>query len=282
MKGVKKMPKHITSEKEADIVRDYCSAPVTIEQIAEKYNVSFPSVIKILNKHKIARWSKSRMLSPELREDYFETIDTECKAYFLGLLLTDGNVYVNGNRYNISITLKDGDRYLIEKFLREIKCNKKITGDNRGCSEVAIRSKKMACDLSKYGIIPQKSLQQELPNNIDDMLFSHFLRGIMDGDGNLSFYSRRGRKVHDKAVRLCSGTQKFLEDLVVVLKNNLDLSYCPKVRQEKDNTFSISYRNKSDMYKILSYMYDDATIYMKRKKEIADKIMDEIREYRDN
>ena len=86
------MPKHITEEKEQNIISFYCSSPTTIRYVAKKFNVSIPSVIKILNKHNITRWTKAQQFSPELKEDYFETINTEYKAYFLGLLLTDGNV----------------------------------------------------------------------------------------------------------------------------------------------------------------------------------------------
>lgn len=42
----------------------------------------------------------------------------------------------------------------------------------------------MAKDLSKYGVIPRKTLVSFLPT-IDDQYMNHLIRGILDGDGSI-------------------------------------------------------------------------------------------------
>lgn len=51
------------------------------------------------------------------------------------------------------------------------------------------------------------------------------------------------------------------------------------IYQEKENLWSIAYRKNDSMIKLINYMYDDAHIYMKRKKHLCDLIYEEIYNY---
>lgn len=71
----------------------------------------------ILKEREIDIWPKNKLSSPNLKEDYFDLIDTEEKAYFLGLLMTDGNVFEQKKRSKmISLTLKKEDAYMVQAF----------------------------------------------------------------------------------------------------------------------------------------------------------------------
>ncbi|MEE0930544.1 MAG: hypothetical protein UIM53_06045 [Acutalibacteraceae bacterium] len=194
------MPKHITKELKENIVREYLLKPQTIHEVAQKYKVSDPSVIKILDENNIIRYSKAKLFSPKLDEDFFENIDSEEKAYFLGLIITDGCIHEDKKREtSVSITLIDEDSYLLEYFRDIIGSEKKVAHDGRGCSQITIYSNKMAKDLEKYGIVPRKSLSTIFPQNIDNKdMYRHILRGIFDGDGSIGFYKRKNRISHDK------------------------------------------------------------------------------------
>ena len=91
--------------------------------LSEKYNVSTWSIGNILIKQNI----KSRIRKYDCNEDYFEKIDSNEKAYWLGLLYADGYVrkrkQCNGEHNQggiIGISLKNGDEYLIEKFIKDL------------------------------------------------------------------------------------------------------------------------------------------------------------------
>lgn len=273
------MPKHISKEKKEIIVAFYKQKPTTIENVAKTFSISSPSIIKILDEYKVKRYSKARLFSPDLDEHYFENIDTERKAYFLGLIITDGCVHsAKGKQPLLSIALKDDDEYLLEEFRREVNSNKKITHDGRGCAEIHILSRTMTDDLKKYGVIPNKSMATVFPKNIPKEMYQHLIRGILDGDGSISYYARPSRKSHVKAVRFCQGNETFLQDLVNFLYENNGIQKV-NIYKEKNHLCSIAYRKDTSMIGIIDYIYGDAHIYMKRKKRLCDLVYAEAYKY---
>jgi hypothetical protein len=276
------MSKRISQEKEKEIIDFYKSKPMTYEEVSNKFGYSLPTIGKIIKKYRIKPYSKVRLFSPNLIENYFETIDNEYKAYFLGLIITDGCIYSKNNRQNlVTLTLQNQDKYIINEFINAIHSNKNITSDNRGCSSVQILSNKMVADLKKYQITDNKSLNTVFPTNIPKEFYPHLIRGILDGDGSISFYSRPNRKAHTKAIRFCQGNKQFLNDLVTYLEKNVYIKPV-NIYQEKESLWSIAYRNNESLYKLYHYLYNDATIYIKRKKDLCDKIINEIVYYHGN
>ena len=259
----KRGKKKLTFEEKKEIATFYKSQPITHQEVCNKFDISDQTLIKILKFFKCKEWSKARLFSPNLQEDYFEEINTNEKAYFLGILITDGNVFIKNKTYKVSITLQEQDKYLIEEFCKEIKLNKKVTSDCRGCYSVQVCSKKMCEDLRKYHISPNKTFTIKLPQ-IDDKYMSHFLRGCVDGDGSVGFYERKNRCSHKKIIRLCSASKTFLEEVKNYLSQKLGIGGF--IREEKkDKLFQIYYNENNDVYKLISYLYNDASIHMKRK-----------------
>ena len=127
----------LTDEKKQFVVDTYLEKPMTIEELSGLCNLSVPTVIKILNEYGIERYNKSLLFSPDLDEYYFDNINSEAKAYFLGFIITDGNVFIpkdNNRQASISITQKSEDDYILKKFKEEIQTNTAIVHDGRGCS----------------------------------------------------------------------------------------------------------------------------------------------------
>ena len=179
------MPSKIISENlKQDIINYYLSYPMTLSQVEKQFNLSHPTISKILKD--IPKYPKSKINNPELKERFFEMIDSEEKAYFLGLLIADGNVFKDntGRQASISITLNLEDEYMLLKFKEVLNANTNIGYDNRGCGQIAVRSNLMAKDLKKYGVVPRKSLITYLPQ-VDDKYMNHLIRGILDGDGSI-------------------------------------------------------------------------------------------------
>lgn len=273
------MPKHISKEQKENIIEYYLSKPMTVASLAEKFKICIPSVIKILDEYRIKRYSKVQLYSPDLNEDYFSIIDSPEKAYFLGLIVTDGCLHRSkGKQPLVSITIQKSDDYILNRFLEEINSKKKVTHDGRGCSQVSILSQKMVDSLKKYGVNERKSLCTVFPKNLPAEFHGHFIRGVFDGDGSASYYSRKGRKAHTKAVRFCQGNNQFLIDLMDCLHENAGVKTVSLYR-EKESLWSIAYRSNESLLKVIEYMYEDASIYIKRKKELCDLIVEEINKY---
>lgn len=260
-----------------DIINYYLTKPMTLENVAKKFNLCKPTISKILKENNINIYPKNKIYSPQLIEDYFETIDTENKAYFLGLIISDGCVFIQKPKQNsVNISLQECDKYILQSFIKDIHTNKHLTTDNRGCFEISILSDKMVEDLLKYGVVPKKSLNTIFPTNINYNMYSHLLRGIIDGDGSVSFYKRKDRpNSYTKAIRLCQGNEKFLNDIIQFLHKEINTNII-SIYQEKESLWSIAYRNNEDMLKIYNYLYGNATIYMKRKKDKYDLIIQDI------
>ncbi len=121
-----------------------------------------------------------------LSDSYFESVDTPEKAYWLGFLLTDGNVH--GTRVCVNIIDKD-HLYLFGRSLGIAAPNvsthyKTVNGKQFPIYRLQFRSKQMVADLAKLGVVPRKSAIT-VPWNGPPELMSHFWRGCVDGDGSV-------------------------------------------------------------------------------------------------
>lgn len=259
----------IDLETKKNIVEYYKSNPMTIKSCAKNFNLSIPSVIKILDEFKIERYKKSNIYNPKLNEDYFNIIDREEKAYYLGFLISDGNIYKDNSGSNrqssISITQSEQDKYILEKFLAEINANTSVTNDGRGTCQVAVRSNIMANDLETYSVFPNKTLNTRLPM-IDDSLMNHLIRGILDGDGSITSVMLKSNK-HKHAISFC-GTHELMEDISNYISAALNVIN-PKVYDYEDRYLSeIKWQSISDCYAVGNWLYNGSSIYLERKYKI--------------
>lgn len=126
----------------------------------------------------------------------------------------------------------------------------------------------MANDLEQYGVVPRKSLLTYLPN-IDDIYMNHLIRGILDGDGSIRAQQTETNNRFAHYIGFC-GNQQLMEDISNYCKK-LNLSIIPKVYTYQNRNLSdIKIQNKEDMYIFGEWLYKDATIYLKRKKDKYD------------
>ena len=262
------MPKKIiTKELEQEIINYYLSKPMTLKQVENKFELSHPTISKILIN--IPKYTKAKLNNPNLKEHFFQEINNEENAYFLGLLISDGNIFKDntGRQASISITLDLKDEYLLTKFKEIISSNTSIGYDGRGCGQIAVRSNIMAEDLKQYGVVPRKSYNTYLPQNIKDAVMNHLIRGIFDGDGSIQAkLNHDNRFLH--SFSFC-GTHKLMEDISNYCFKKLKLKQKPTIYDYKDRKLSeIKIQNKEDMYIFGEWLYKDATIFMNRKKEI--------------
>ena len=263
------MPSKIISEElKQNIIDYYLSKPMTLSHVEQQFNLSHPTITKILKD--IPKYSKAKIKNPELKEKFFEKIDNEEKAYFLGLLIADGNVFKDntGRQASISITLDLEDEYILLKFKEVLQANTNIGYDGRGCGQIAVRSDIIANDLQQYGVVPRKSLLTYLPN-IEDKYMNHLMRGILDGDGSIRAQQTDINNRFAHHISFC-GSRQLMEDISNYCKK-LNLNIIPKVYiYQNRNLSDIKIQNKEDMYTFGEWLYKDATIYLTRKKDKYD------------
>jgi intein/homing endonuclease len=215
-------------------------------------------------------YSKSKTMN---YNNEFEKINTEEKAYVLGLLYSDGCISTNN-----SVSLAMTDEQLIKRVntlfpffnYTEAKNN---TINSKILFTLRKHDKLLWLHLTNNGLIPNKSvLNKELVKipNISSNLISHFIRGYFDGDG--SIYSSK-RRPNSRMFEICATAKQFLESLNNLFKeNNINLVFKQKKLGKLGKTlmYVIRASKYSTIMQLKEFLYKDATIYLNRKKVLFD------------
>lgn len=208
-----------------------------------------------------------------INHSYFSCIDTEEKAYILGLLYADGCVCSTNNCISIVFQTKDRD------LLDIIKTALTSTHPIKHFSTYSLfnfTSKQLKQDLITLGCVPKKSKILQFPEFlILSPLLKHFLRGYFDGDGSISsFISTTQHKNRQKQTQIkvldCSITSStlFITKCSEVIKSLLNINTCIKIPHKDKNLGDISsldIRGRKQIKIFLDFIYSDATIKMERK-----------------
>ena len=239
---------------------------ITEKEISKKFDISLRQYYKLLKLNNIEQ--KSKVVRYKFNEDYFETIDTEDKAYFLGFIVADGSV--NSKSNVIQITQKEPD--ILYEFKRYIKYEGDlIKSKTRDVFDIKISSSKMKSDLLKLGISPNKTMSVGYPL-IPENLQNHFMRGVFDGDGCISIHHDKRDNSDRGQVNICSGSFDFIKEYV----DNM-VKYCRvkknNIRQPKGTYYVIDWGGLSDVESVYEFLYKESNIFLKRKKETYDKVM---------
>ena len=204
---------------------------------------------------------------------YFDSIDSEEKAYWLGFITADGWASINecDNSGTIGIELQYADIDHLKKFNKSINGNYKITDRWRECKisttpnkpvhtcAIRIFSLTMYKSLEKYGISGNKTYSIEMPKLRED-LFRHYLRGYFDGDGRFGLSNNR------IWVSFITASKVFNDNLIDFVRSiGIDIweysyeneygtiMYAPEIKRNKDRIM------------FLDYIYGDSNIYLDRK-----------------
>lgn len=146
--------------------------------------------------------------------DYFSSIDNDAKAYWLGIMASDG--YVCGKN-KVALCLSEKDANLVDDFVSEVCPDCQIRSLPRTSSVRAqFSDSRMRQDLEKYGIVPRKSYSLVWPSALSEQYSMPFILGLFDGDGCLTRSSGRWRWS-------LSGTESILEEAKSRLENLFDM-----------------------------------------------------------
>jgi len=227
---------------------------------------------------------------------YFDIIDNEHKAYWMGFLWCDGYVgkrereQPNGNirtEYNLKFSLMKPDRDHLEKFNKDINGDYLIHIYKTNGFDKSIES--FECRLfitnlyfgrllqEKYGIIPNRFDCSKVIKLIPENLKRHFIRGILDADGSFSHYIFTDKKngCETKKITIgfttCENLLEFIEEYFYSKKLTNTRKYKKEKRHKEEdrdtNCRGLKFSGRVQALTLLSYLYDDSTIYLDRKYE---------------
>lgn len=250
---------HLTEFKD-QVVQMYQSG-MNGSEIAKELGYTSVSVTTLLNKLGI----EIRDDRYEVDETFFEKIDTEEKAYVLGWMYSDGNVFKDMFRIQIadlSILERIKSILKFEGPIQDVPPPKKFP--HRKVQYVmTICRKKMVQDLAKLGVLPAKSLTIAFPTEqqVPTYLLGHFLRGVYDGDGSIAKSASGGFNIS------LTCTLDFAENVIKVTNCPNFKLYC-RFPDRQNSTRSLASGEKETVRRFLDFIYKDATVYLQRKYDL--------------
>jgi len=206
------------------------------------------------------------------RAHFFDDIDTEEKAYWLGFIYADG--YVSTNTLQVHISVKDLSHLLKLGYILDTSVYPHTVHlKNKVYSAVRlqIHSPHLASTLRSMGIVAHRVKLDKVDtiNHVKTWLVHHFIRGYFDGDGCISWH-RQGEyswpRVH------LSGSQNLLHIFKNIMMCEIELNN-NKI-SDHSSIKQLQWSGYPQVIGIYSWLYKDATVYLERKKDIFDKIME--------
>ena len=256
----------LTVEQEKEIVDKYLHS-IPMLTLQNEYHISYDRLKTIINKYTDVTISFSKRINPNLIEDYFEIIDSPHKAYWLGWLISDGAISYQPekSKFQIEITIKKEDEDILHLFEQDLGVENKVYPSRQIYSRFSLGCKKMTEDLINLGITQNKTFTVKIPN-IDKKYHSHLLRGLFDGDGGFTRYTRSTGQVNQE-LSFC-GNEYIIQEICNILYQNI-----PNLKQKKIEDESsikrVRWGSKKDIKLIVDYLYQDCdNHYLKRKKDL--------------
>lgn len=236
--------------------KEYANSSSSIRELSTKYNIprqTFQGWL-LAKGYNIT----NRRASKNFNVNYFDIINTEEKAYWLGFLFADGALTQNNKSYHIELSLKIEDSSHVKKFAKAINKDKVVDKIYR--TRCILGSKHLFNTLTNYGCTIRKSLTLKFPNiNIfkNENLIRHFIRGYFDGDGCISY----SNKEHTYPIVTVLGTKEFLDGIQKIYNSNHKYSNANK---NQEITKQLSFSGKSAI-NFMHWLYKDSKIYLERK-----------------
>ena len=246
------------------------------QNLGEKFGFSEMTITKYLKLWDIKlrnMYESHQIWSRKLKNyDYFDIIDTEKKAYWLGFIYADGNISSKNHVFQIGLSLKDQEH--LQKFASIFNKIVKIYINKNSLDEgmdgfraiLNIGNYYLYHSLINIGIKPRKTYSDDYSvwNNIPKELKRHFLRGFMDGDGCIGL-----KKRHYKSQLIITfyGRKFWIDEISQFLSNQIKI-HRKKAQKHWEDLYRIDYEGNNIAKKVCNYLYHDSELFLHRKYKV--------------
>lgn len=248
--------------KQEQEIKDKYEIGVPLIQLQQEYKISYDRVKNIVKTCK--QITSAKRLNPLLKEDYFEKIDSNDKAYWLGWIISDGAItnQPEKHKFQLELTLKAEDENILHLLEKDLGVQNKVYLSNNKYKRFSLGSKKIITDLEKMGITQNKTFSVKVPV-FDKKYNAAFIRGLFDGDGGFTHYKRTsGQNCNE--LSFCGNeyivswvTKTLTEEIPNLKKNSITKEGAIK---------RIRWTSKKDIILIRDYLYTNHNEhYLQRK-----------------
>lgn len=248
-----------------DIINDWLKNDCINDELCKKYDISNSTLHKILHLNNVdVDYHRNRQYF--FNEKYFDIIDDEHKAYWLGFIYADG--CHNINRYSLSITLQEQDIDILWRFYDDIECDKVVgryynSDYKKFYANILIQHPHLSNTLLKQGVPNDKAFKIKFPsdNIVPYNLKRHFIRGYLDGDGCITVPD-------DKSKMSWSiiGNYDCMYEMKKYIESEITSYPIPINKHSQNNSiYKIGKGGRFVTQTFLDWLYKDATIYLQRK-----------------
>lgn len=266
-RGITARDRRVSQDIRDAMVADYLSGmPSTA--VAARYGVHFSLCLAAIREAGLEPRSISEASRTyTLNEAFFQSVESEQQAYWLGFITADGCVHNRG--VSISLAGRDGDH--LHKWASAVETAlpvREYTYQGKPYASHAITSARMVADLVALGITERKShTAQPWVGRTD--LMRHYWRGVFDGDGSISV-SRSRPTGSSKWTMNLGGTHAIVTAFRSFVEAHTGLS--PKIHPVA-SIFTIAYTGNAGPKAVATLLYGGATIYLDRKFELAQQVL---------
>lgn len=247
----------------------YWNKNMNAESIADIVGIKARTLRKYMSDMHLLRRPGQNSIKYTVDENFFETIDTEKKAYWLGVLYADGCVmHIRNTKY---IVFSAVDKEWLEQYKKDISFTGPVLKEhhkkyNKDIYKVKCTSKKMYSDLENKGVVERKSNILEFPvNSVPDSLMPHFIRGYFDGDGSVGVYQNvRDKDWRRLRVSITSGSLSFIEAMRTWMIEHKIFPIGKPVKRNNRDVYALNLSLIAGL-RLRDCMYKDATAYLQRK-----------------
>lgn len=273
------------------IVINLVEEGLTISEIAKQLGKNMSSVSSVVKRFNL---TPKKSYINTLDHTFFDNIDTSEKAYLLGFFIADGCINTDTERTKgrFSINQSEDDKEIVQAFKKYLNVpsdiqivNSKSGAKNRKTQHRLRWTSPYMRDVLRntYNITSNKTLDIEFQFPIElipENLQGHFVRGFIDGDGYIGDNGQEG----NFSISVVGTSVKFITLIGDLVSKATGMSYSISIAQGKTCEYyslrwSCDHVNKLEkITKLRTYLYNNASIYLARKKDKIDHYI----EYRAN
>ncbi len=251
----------------------------SLSRVAERLGVTVSCIWPRLR----AVGTRMRAIHPRkwaVDESFFERLDREDVAYWLGFISGDG---CNHRGQAMRVTISTRDEEHLDRLRLAMGSKRPLTRQRQDAEPGRIGraeartfvaweawSMKMCGDLERLGVVARKSSRRSWPDALPESQARHFCRGYVDANGGL--YGRSRGDSYVLRFSVC-GNVAFLEAMQQRLIEQCQLNRTQILHRPGIVSWfgELEYSGRRQVSRIFHWLYDGATVWLPRKRERVEK-----------